>query len=244
MEQKRAYKYRMYPTDEKKTILARTFGCCRFIYNWALRQKTDAFYHEQQRLYYKDLSEALTQLKKHPDYSWLNEVSSVPVKQALRHLDKAFLNFFEGRAQYPTFKKKRTQQSATYLSNAFQWDGSPLTLAKMETPLAIVWSRPLPDGAKPSSVTITKDSADRYYVSILVEEDMPSLPQTATAISADFGLKSYVVLSDAQDTGNPQFFRKDEKKLARAQRRHAKKQKGSQNREKARRKVARIHAHP
>ncbi len=242
MEQKRAYKYRMYPTDEQKTILARTFGCCRFIYNWALRQKTDAFYHEQQRLYYKDLSEALTQLKKHPDYSWLNEVSSVPVQQALRHLDKAFLNFFEGRAQYPTFKKKRTQQSATYLSNAFQWDGSTLTLAKMETPLAIVWSRPLPDGAKPSSVTITKDSADRYYVSILVEEDIPSLPQTATAIGADLGLKSFVVLSDGQDIGNPQFFRKDEKKLARAQRRHAKKQKGSQNREKARRKVARIHA--
>jgi putative transposase len=70
----------------------------------------------------KDLSEALTHLKKQPDYSWLNEVSSVPLQQALRHLDKAFLNFFEGRAAYPTFKKKRHQQSATYTCNAFKWD--------------------------------------------------------------------------------------------------------------------------
>ncbi len=100
MQQKRAYKYRMYPTDEQKQILARTFGCCRFLYNWALRQKTDAFYHEQQRLYYKDLALALTQLKKQPAYSWLNDISSVPLQQALRHLDKAFLNFFEGRAAF------------------------------------------------------------------------------------------------------------------------------------------------
>ena len=120
MKQKRAYKYRIYPTDEQKRLLARTFGCCRFIYNWALRQKTDAFYNEQRRLYYKDLSEALTQLKKQPEYCWLNEVSSVPLQQALRHLDKAFLNFFEGRAEYPTFKKRHNQQSATYTDNAFR----------------------------------------------------------------------------------------------------------------------------
>lgn len=178
MKQKRAYKYRICPTDEQKRLLARTFGCCRFVYNWALRQKTDAFYKEQQRLYYKDLSEALTQLKKQPGYSWLSEVSSVPLQQTLRHLDKAFLNFFEGRAEYPTFKKKRNRQSATYTSNAFKWDGKHLTLARMDEPLDIVWSRPLPKGARPSSVTITKDCADRYFVSILVEEDIGFLPET------------------------------------------------------------------
>src|SRR6266852_7410346 len=101
MKQKRAYKYRWYPTDEQKQMLARTFGCARFVYNWALRQKTDAFYNEQHRLSYKDLSEALTQLKKRLEYCWLSEVSSVPLQQALRHLDRAFLNFFEGHAQYP-----------------------------------------------------------------------------------------------------------------------------------------------
>jgi len=242
MKQKRAYKYRFYPTDEQKLILARTFGCCRYIYNWALRQKTDAYYQEQRRLYYKDLSEALTQLKKREETIWLSEVSSVPLQQALRYLDRAFLNFFEGRAEYPTFKKKRNQQSATYTDNAFKWDAHKLLLAKMDEPLNIVWSRPLPDGAKLSSVTITKDCADRYFVSILIEEDIEELPTTRSTIGADLGLKSFVVLSDGQVVGNPKFFHQDEKKLARAQRNHAKKQRGSRNRNKARKKVARIHA--
>ena len=242
MKQKRAYKYRVYPTDEQKSILARTFGCARFVYNWALRQKTDAFYKEQRRLYYKDLSEALTQLKKQPEYCWLNEVSSVPLQQGLRHLDRAFLNFFEGRAQYPAFKKKRNQQSATYTANAFQWDGTCLTLAKMKTPLAIVWSRPLPEGARPNSVTITKDCADRYYVSILVEVDIAHLPHMDTSIGADLGLKSFAVLSSGELVGNPTFFRKDEKKLAKAGRRLSRKKKGSKNREKNRKQLARMHA--
>jgi putative transposase len=242
MQQKRAYKYRIYPTDEQKRILARTFGCCRFVYNWALRQKMDAFYQQQQRLSYKDQALALTHLKQQPEYDWLGEVSAVPLQQALRHLDKAFLNFFEGRAQYPNFKKKRHQQAATYTSNAFKWDGHWLTLAKMDVPLAIVWSRPLPDGANPRSVTITRDGADRYFVSILVEEDIAPLPQTAASIGADLGLKSFVVLSDGQAIGHPKFFHKDEKKLAKAQRRHAKKKRGSKNRAQARKKVAKVHA--
>ncbi|GLV60931.1 transposase [Dictyobacter sp. S3.2.2.5] len=240
--QKRAYKFRCYPTDEQKQILARTFGCVRFTYNWALRLKTDAFYKEHTRLYYKDLSSMLTDLKKQDDYSWLNEVSSVPVQQALRHLDKAFITFFEGRGKYPTFKKKRKKQAATYTSSAFTFRHGALTLAKMQEPLHIVWSRPLPEGAIPSSVTVSKDAADRYFISLLIEEDIAHLMPCETAIGADLGLKSFVVLSDGETVGNPRFFQQDEKKLAKAQRRHAKKKKGSKNREKARRKVARIHA--
>ncbi|HEX4202832.1 MAG TPA: transposase, partial [Ktedonobacteraceae bacterium] len=152
MDQKRAYKSRFYPTDEQKQTLARTFGCCRFIYNWALRKKTDA--------YYKDLSALLLLLKKQEETAWLSEVASVPLQQALRNLDRAFPNFFEGRGEYPTFKKKRHRQSATYVGTAFTWRGSALTLAKMSEPLDIVWSRPLPDGALPTSCTITKDCAD------------------------------------------------------------------------------------
>jgi putative transposase len=242
MQQKRAYKYRVYPTDEQKHVLARTFGCARFVYNWALRQKTNAFYQEQQRLSYKDLSKALTRLKQQDDYSWLAEVSSVPLQQALRHLEKAFLNFFEGRTKYPTFKKKRHQQSATYTSNAFKWDGTHFILAKMTDPLDIQWSRPLPEGTKPASVTVTKDCADRYFVSMLVEEDIKQLEPVEQSIGADLGLKDFVALSDGEIVGNPKFFQKDEKKLAKAQRRHARKQKGSKNRAKARTKVARIHA--
>src|SRR5438128_2429942 len=242
MKQKCAYQYRWYPTDEQKQNLARTFGCARFVYNWALRLRTDAYYQEQKRIYYSDTSARLTQLKQQPEYSWLNEVSCVPTQQALRHLDKAFRNFFEGRAHYPTFKSRHGEQAAEYTTSAFKWDGIHLRLAKMDAPLDIVWSRPLPKGCKPTTVTVTKDTAGRYFVSILVEEDVKPLPEVLKQVGLDLGLKSMVVLSTGEQVGNPQFFRKDEKKLAKAQRRLAKKKKGSKNRAKARLKVARVHA--
>src|SRR3989440_8459924 len=242
MKQKKAYKYRFYPTDEQAHILARTFGCCRYAYNWALRARTDAFFQRGERLYYNQLAGMLTELKKQEETAWLSEVSSVPLQQALRHLDTAFRNFFEGRAEYPTFHKKHGVQAATYAASAFSWDGHSLTLARMETPLDIHWSRPLPKGVKPTSVTISKDGADRYFVSILVEEDIKHLPIVNKQVGLDLGLKSMVITSDGHTYGNPTFFAQDEKKLAQAQRRPAKKQKGSQNRRKAQLKVARIHA--
>ena len=242
MKQKRAYQYRWYPTDEQKRILARTFGCARFVYNWALRLRTDAYYQRQERIGYHQTSARLTDLKKQPEYSWLNEVSCVPTQQALRHLDKAFRNFFEGRAAYPKFKSRHSEQSAEYTTSAFKWDGTSLTLAKMDEPLDIHWSRTLPKGCKPTTVTVTKDRAGRYFVSILVEEDIKPLPIVNKQVGLDLGLKSMVILSTGESVGNPQFFRKDEKKLAKAQRRLAKKKKGSKNRNKARIRVARIHA--
>jgi putative transposase len=242
MKQKRAYKYRCYPTEEQKRLLAHTFGCCRFVYNWALRKKTDAYYQDGQRLYYKDLSALLTQLKQQEATVWLSDVSSVPLQQALRHLEKAFITFFEGRGNYPTYKKKRQQQAATYVDTAFRWDGSTLILAKMTDPLEIVWSRPLPKGCKPTTVTVTKDGADRYFVSLLVEEEIKLLDPVKESIGADLGLKDFVILSTGETVGNPKFFHQDEKKLAKAQRRLAKKHKGSKNRAKARKHVARIHA--
>jgi len=182
----------------------------------------------------------LPALKK--QYPWLADVSSVPLQQALRHLDRAFVNFFEGRADYPTFKKKHRDQSATYASNAFQWDGKSLTLAKMDVPLDIVWHRPLPKGSKPSSVTISRDSAGRYFISILVAEAIKPLAVTPNTVGLDLGIKSMVALSTGEQVGNPRYFAKDEKKLAKAQRRHAKKKKGSKNRKKAQLRVAKIHA--
>src|SRR2546429_3311935 len=103
--QKKAYKYRFYPTPEQAVMLARTFGCCRVVYNWGLRERSDAYSQRGERLSYDDLSARLTTLKKQEAYTWLTEVSSVPLQQTLRHLDRAFLNFFEGRAKYPTVKK-------------------------------------------------------------------------------------------------------------------------------------------
>jgi putative transposase len=237
---KRAYKFRFYPTDEQRIILAQTFGCVRYVYNWGLQTRSTAYKNGGQKLYYNDLAALLPDLKK--EYPWLGDVSSVPIQQSLRHLDKAFKNFFEGRAKYPAFKKKQHAQSATYAANAFKWDGAALTLAKMNEPLDIHWHRPLPKESKPSSVTLTKDCANRYFVSILVEDDVKPLPVVNTQVGLDLGIQSMVVLSTGESVGNPRYFAKDEKKLAKAQRRLAKKKKGSKNRNRARLKVARIHA--
>jgi putative transposase len=237
---KRAYKYRFYPTDEQKRILAQTFGCCRFVYNWGLSTRKTAYFQHGQKLTYNDLSAMLPALKK--EHPWLSDVSSVPVQQSLRHLDRAYKNFYAGRAKYPTFKKRRNTQSATYASNAFTWEDGQLTLAKMDEPLAITFHRAFPQDSKPSSVTVSKDCADRYFVSMLFEEKIEPLPPTTSQVGLDLGLKSMVILPTGEAVGNPRYYAKDEKRLAKAQRRHAKKKKGSKNREKARRKIARVHA--
>jgi putative transposase len=169
-------------------------------------------------------------------------VAFIPCQQSLRHLDRALRNFFEGRAKYPVFKKKRRAQAAEYTPSAFTWDGKDLVLARMTEPLSIRWSRPLPKEAKSTTITLTKDLAGRYFVSFLIEEDIQPLPVSPKTVGIDLGLHDVVTLSTGEKTGNERFFRQEEKRLATLQRRHTKKRKGSKNREKARRKVARLHA--
>ena len=240
--QKRAYRYRFYPTEAQAHNLACTFGCVRFIYNYALQKRKRAYFDHHVKLSTKDLSAALTALKKEEGTAWLKDVSSVPLQQALRHLDSAYTNFFEGRAEYPTFKKKHGAQSATYTDNAFTLKNGQLTLAKQKEPLHMVWSRPLPEAVQPSSVTVSKDKSGRYFVSLLVEEGRGTLPLIDKAVGIDLGLKSFLITSDGETIPNPKYYARDEKKLAKAQRKHARKKKGGKNRNKARKKVARLHA--
>lgn len=242
MRQKRAYRFRFYPTAEQETILARTFGCTRYVYNWALRQRTDAYYERHERIGYHEASAALTALKQRPDTAWLAAVSSVPLQQALRHLDSAFRNLFEGRANYPAFKKKHGKQSATYASTAFAWDAATRTLklAKLDAPLAIRWSRSFT--GNPTTVTVSKDTAGRYFVSFLVEEEVPALPPCAAVVGVDLGVTSLAALSTGEKIPNPKQLAKSAKRLKRAQQALSRKPKGSKNREKARCRVARIHA--
>lgn len=213
MKQQRAYKFRFYPTPGQVQLLARTFGCARYVYNFALRLRTDAYYKEHRRVGYHETSAALTLLKKQADTTWLNEVASVPLQQSIRHLDRAFRNFFAGRAGYPTCKKKQHQQSVSYVGTAFKWDGQSLTLAKIDGSLDVHWSRPLPKDCKPTTVAVTKDCANRYFVSILLEEDITPLPVVNKHIGLDLGLKSMVITSDGQTSGNPRFFAQDEQQL-------------------------------
>lgn len=242
MNVKRAYRFRFYPTSEQTTILAQTFGCARFAYNYMLRLRTDAFFQRQERIGYHETSAALTALKKQPEYAWLSEVSSVPVQQSLRHLNTAFGNFFAKRAKYPTFKTKHDRQSAEYTTSAFKWDGKMLKLAKMDEPLAIRWSRTLPKAAKVTTVTVTKDTAGRYFVSMRCDDAVSVKPKAAGQVGIDLGLTHFAVLSTGEKIAAPNTFRKNEAKLAKLQRQLAKKRPGSANRAKAKLKVARLHA--
>lgn len=117
MSRKKGFKYRFYPTEEQKAVLAKVFGHTRFVWNWALELRTDSYYEEGQNLTYTDTSRKLTELKK--EKTWLREVSSVALQQKLRDLDQAFENFFEGRCGYPNFKSKHDKQAARFASNAF-----------------------------------------------------------------------------------------------------------------------------
>lgn len=241
---KRAYRYRFYPTDPQAAELSRTFGCVRKVYNMALAARTQAW-ARQERVNYNATSAMLTAWKKTEELAYLNEVSSVPLQQALRHLQTAFAHFFEKRAQYPRFKsRKRSRKSAEYTSSAFRFQDGELRLAKMSEPLAIVWSRPLPEGASPRTVTVSQDAAGRWFVSFLCEDPgVKPLPVTDAAVGIDAGLDHLLTLSSGEKIANPRHERQDRVTLARAQRSLARKAKGDgANRAKARQKVARIHA--
>ena len=243
MEIKRAYRFRCYPTPEQQVVLARVFGCTRFVYNHMLRLRTDAWFQRQERVGYHETSAALTALKKQPELAWLNEVSSVPLQQALRHLQTAFTNFFAKRAKYPAFKSKHGRQAAEYTTSAFKWDGFALKLAKMHAPLPIRFSRTIPRAAKVTTVTVRRDAAGRYFVSMLCDDAVQPLPAAKAQVGIDLGLTHFAILSTGEKIAAPNTFRKNEAKLAKLQRRLAKKAKGSRNRAKARVKVARAHAH-
>jgi putative transposase len=240
---KRAFKYRFYPTDAQAAELSRTFGCVRLVYNKALDERTRAWYAEQRRLSYTDTSAALTAWKRTEELAFLNEVSSVPLQQGLRHLQTAFRNFFDKRAKYPRFKsRKKSRASAEYTASAFRYREGQLTLAKMARPLNIVWSRPLPEEAVPSTVTVSRDAAGRWFVSLLCEDVIDAYPATGQAVGVDAGITSLVTLSTGEKVTNPRHERRDRAKLARAQRELSRKQEGSANRERARGRVARVHA--
>jgi putative transposase len=238
----KAFKYRFYPNARQEQELRRTFGCVRLVYNRALQTRTTAWYQEQRRINYVQSSALLTDWKQDPDLAFLSEVSSVPLQQGLRHLQTAFTNFFAKRARYPRFKSRLGRQSAEYTRSAFRWRDGELTLAKMAEPLNIVWSRDLPAGVEPTTVTVSCDCAGRWHVSMLCDTETKLLPVTGNVIGVDLGLKSFAVTSDGEVIDHPKLLVNKAARLARYQRRMARKQKGSINRAKARVKVARVHA--
>lgn len=239
----RRYIYRFHPTPEQENILRRTFGCVRLVYNKALHERTEAWTQAKKTLGYAAQSSALTAWKKTPELAFLNEVSSVPLQEALRHLTAAYANFFARRTGYPAFKRKHGPRSAKYTRSAFKLRGGILTLAKMPEPLNIRWSRPLPEGVAPLSVTVSLDTAGRWHISILCDDPtIKPLPASNQAVGMDIGITSLVTISTGEKIANPRW---DQSELSRKRilsRRLAKKVKGSKNSLKARLKLARLHA--
>ncbi len=219
-------------------MLARSFGCARFVWNDALRLRTDAYYQRGESLSHSRLEKRLVTLK--AEYPWLVEVSSVILQQALRDQQQAFKHFWDRRAGYPRFKSKHRRQSIRLTRAAFRYRDGQLFIAKSNVALPVRWSRPLPSA--PSSLTISLDRAGRYFVSCLCEFDAKALPVTPKMVGIDVGLTSLLVTSDGARVGNPHHLKRYGRVLAHRQRQLAKKQKGSANRAKARRKVARLHA--
>ncbi|WP_293136089.1 RNA-guided endonuclease TnpB family protein [Moritella sp.] len=235
-----AYKYRFHPNNEQAVMLSQTFGCVRVAYNSALAF-SKAQYELGNKTNYNDWSKNLTQLKKNPDLLWLKDVSSVPLQQALKHLNNGFQSFFKSGFGYPKFKSKHNYQSASYMSNGFKWDADKqsLLLAKMKQPLKIKWSRYFT--GKPSSLTVSKTKSGKYFVSILVKEAIKQLPIVNKTIGVDVGIKDLAICSDGVKFNNPRLTNRYAKKLAKASRKLAKRKKGSRNFKKQKLVIAKIH---
>ena len=245
----KAFKYRLYPTAEQESLLRRTMGCVRLVYNKALDARTSGWYERQERIGFVETSSMLTNWKKQEDLDFLNEVSSVPLQQGLRNLQKAFTNFWAGRAKYPNFKKKHSGGNAEFTKSAFKWKDGQVFLAKCTEALPIRWSRDLPLCCEPSTITIKLEASGRWFASLLVDgrvgdptTDIAQLPKSDKQIGLDVGITSLIATSNGDKIANPKHFKQLRKKLKRVQKALSRKQKGSNNRHKARLKVAKVHA--
>jgi putative transposase len=244
------YNFRLYPALGQQRALARAFGWARRVFNDGLRDREEA--HKAGLPYISDaeLSRRLTIAKHTPERAWLTEVSSVVLQQALADLNTAYRNYFTSltgkragpKAGRPKFRSRKDHRQAIRFTRNACFTVLPngkLRLPKIGD-VPVRWSRPLP--CQPSSVTVIKDSAGRYFASFVVEIDPAPLPETEPVLGLDLGLTHFAVLSDGRKIAAPQFLRRAEKTLKRRQRDLSRTQKGSRNRDKVRRKVARVHA--
>lgn len=240
---KRGYRYRFYPTVEQEQQLVQTFGCVRYVYNRALAERSRAWAEEQRRVSYIDTNKMLTGWKRDTETLWLAEPSKGPLQEALRNLQTAFDRFWRKQSRYPQFKKRgQAKDSAIYFADCFTYRDGRIRLAKQADPLDIRWSRPLPEGSVPSQVVVTRDRANRYHVSILVEMVVEGYPPADTSVGVDAGLTSLYTLSSGEKIANPRHEKRERRRLARAQRNLSRKEVGSRNRDKARLKVGKVHA--
>ena len=218
---KARYEYRLYPTNQQKRLLSQLFGCVRVVWNDTLAYCQELYRQGEKKPKYTELSKRLTQIKKTEEKQWLTEVSSIPLQQSLRDLETAYSNFFASckgerkgkKVKPPKFKKRKSKQSARFTNNSFTVHQYHVTLAKIGD-LKVVWSRPLP--SKPSSVTVIKDAADRYFLSFVVEIRPETLPDNKQTVGIDLGIATFATLSTGEKINAPKPLKKRLKRLKRA----------------------------
>jgi putative transposase len=240
----KAYRYRIYPNEEQKTLIAKHFGCCRWLWNHALARKIEAYTKEKKHLSRFDLQKEIPDLKNRKETKWLKEVNSQSLQSTLEHQDKAFTKFFKEKKGFPKFKSKKNEQSFQCPQNAkIDFEGGKLFLPKFKTGIKTVFHRRFEGKIK--TVTIRQKASGRYYASVLVEtpqsEKKAPKPTIKKAIGIDLGIKHFIVTSEGEKINNPKFLKKSLERLRRLQRWQSRKIKGSKNRNKARIVLARQH---
>jgi putative transposase len=239
---KARYQYRFYPTDQQRQSLAQVFGCVRVVWNDAL-----AICKQSEKLpNNNDLQKlVITQAKKTEERGWLATVSNIPLQQSVADLGVAYKNFFDSlkgkrkgkRVGTPKFKKKTGKQSARFRIGGFSIKGNSVYLAKIGD-VSPIWSRELP--STPSSVTVIKDAANRYFLSFVVEIEPVQVEAKNHSIGIDLGIKTFAAMSNGEMVRSPEYSRLD-KRLRRKQRQLARQVKGSKRREKTRLQIAKLH---
>ncbi|WP_240505153.1 RNA-guided endonuclease InsQ/TnpB family protein [Nocardia mangyaensis] len=243
------YQYRLYPTPSQQLSLAQAFGCARVVFNDCLRVRQTT-YAAGERLSDTEIQKrVVTVAKRTPERAWLADVASVVLVQACQDARRAYRNWFDSmsgkrrgpRSGAPRFRsRKDSRQSIRFTRNGFRLRANrTLDVAKVGE-LDVRWSRELP--TEPTSVTIIKDSAGRYFASFVVEVDATSLPEADSEVGIDLGLTTFAVLSNGKTISSPKFLRRAEHRLRKAQQCLSRKEEGSRNRAKQRVRVARAHA--
>jgi len=229
----KAYRYRIEPEGKQVEFLAKQFGCCRFVYNWALDLKTKAWQKEQKGISIFEVSRQMTLLKK--EYPWLSEVASQPLQQSLIHLDRGFTGFFKKKTDYPKFKSKWGKQSASFPQGVdVEFSSGTIVFPKVGRVKAR-FSQTFTGVVK--TVTITKTVTGKYFASVLVESENQALAPVQdveeTAVGLDLGLKHFLTLSTGEKIEYPKYLEKDLDRIKALHQRISKKKKGSKNRRKA-----------
>lgn len=242
----RAYKYRIYPTEEQKVLFAKTFGCCRFVYNWALNLKIEAYKQDKKSVAYKEVQDRMVnELKK--ENQWLTEVNSQALLSSIRNLDTAYKNFFRNTKAvgFPRFKNRKSKQSFQCPQHCrVDFERGTITMPKAKDVPAVLHRR---FKGTMKTVTVSMTPSGRYFASVLVDTSMqemkPSEPMRGTTVGIDLGIKSLAVCSDGRTFDNPKNLPRRLDRLKLLQKRLIRKQKGSANRNKARIRVARLQEH-